>query len=82
MKGYEGEKREVNRKLVLRALTEPEFRKKLEAAPREVLGIREFSATNELEIRFVLAAVRAIEAQIGGLADELLCANGGPCGIA
>ncbi len=27
-------------------------------------------------------ALKGIEVQIGSLADELLCANGGPCGIA
>jgi hypothetical protein len=75
-------KREVNKKLVLRALTEPEFRRQLETTPKDALRMPRFSQENEVEIRFVLAAVKAIEAQIAGLADQLLCANGGPCGIA
>jgi hypothetical protein len=29
------------------------------------------------EVRLVLAAVKGIDKQIGSLADELLCANGG-----
>lgn len=75
-------KKEINRQLIIRALTDPEFREKLAADPGKVLGIPRYSIVNEQELKFVLAAVQAIEYQIAGLADELLCANGGPCGIA
>lgn len=74
------QKRKANRQLVLRALTEPNFRKLLATAPEQALGV-ETAKINKEEIRFILAAVKAIEYQIGALADELLCANGGPCGI-
>lgn len=76
-----GRKRKTNRQLIMRALTEPDFRKLLVSSPEQALG-KELAAENRAEIRFVLAAVKAIEAQIAALADELLCANGGPCGIA
>lgn len=73
-------KRRINRDLVLRALTDRKFRKQLTENPAEVLGKRP-SDVNAREIQLVLAAVKGIESQIRGLADELLCANG-PCGIA
>jgi len=75
-------KKRVNKRLIVRALTDPEFRKMLQTDPEKVLGLPEFSATSRQEIGFVLATVRAIDSQIAALADELLCANGGPCGIA
>lgn len=75
-------KKKVNKQLVIRALTDPEFREMLAADPRKVLGIPRFSTINEQEIKFVLAAVRAIDHQIAALADELLCAYGGPREIA
>ncbi len=74
-------KKEVNKELIIRALTDPRFRKMLATDPREALGIQRLSAENKVEVRLVLAAVEAIEGHIVGLADELLCANG-PCGIA
>ena len=74
-------KKKVNKHLVIRALTDPEFREMLTADPRKVLGIPRFSTVNEQEIKFVLAAVQAIDYQITALADELLCANGDPCAI-
>ena len=74
-------KKRVNKELVLRALTDPEFREMLAAKPERALD-QKLTPENEVEIRFVLAAVDAIEGHISLLADKLLCANGGPCGIA
>lgn len=74
-------KKEVNRQIVIRALTDPDFRAMLQESPQKALGISRLTDKNRDEIRFVLAAVKAIEFQIASLADELLCANGGPCGI-
>lgn len=71
-----------NRELICKALIDPAFRKKLKRDPASALGVTELSKENEAEIRLVLAAVKGIEAQIASIADELLCANGGPCGIA
>lgn len=69
------------KELVLRALTDPKFRKLLATDPKEALGRKEITPTLQKEIGFVLAVVRGIETQISLLADELLCVNG-PCGIA
>jgi hypothetical protein len=71
-------KKKVNKQLIIRALTDPKFRKVLMAEPMEAIGVRQLSAENEVEVRFVLAAVKGIEHQIAALADELLCANGIP----
>jgi len=81
-KGEKNEKKAKNRKLVLKALTDPEFREALMEAPEEILERKELTELNRTELRFIQAAVRSIECQVGALADELLCANGGPCGIA
>ncbi len=73
----------VNRKLVLKVLTEPRFRRLLKANPAKALGKKRLSAIERKEVDLVLAVVKGIDRQIGSLADELLCANGGGgCGIA
>jgi hypothetical protein len=70
------------KELILRALTDPKFRKSLSDNPRVTLGLSRMSPANEKEVAMLLAAVKGIEAQISALADELLCAGGGGCGIA
>ena len=73
----------VNRKLVVQALTDAKFRKQLSADPAKALGRKELTDVEMKEVRLVLATVKGIDKQIGSLADELLCANGGGgCGIA
>ena len=74
-------KTKVNRALVLRALTDLKFRKLLESTPAKAIG-KAVTAVQKREIDLVLATIRGIEAQIRHVADQLLCANGGPCGIA
>lgn len=73
-------KKQLNREMVLRALTDAKFRKLLKSDPAKALG-KEVTPVHRREIDLVLATLRGIEAQIQGIADELLCANG-PCGIA
>ena len=68
-------KKEVNKELVIRALTDPKSRELLVTDPAKALGVARVTATNEREIRLVLDAVKRIEHQISSLADELLCAN-------
>lgn len=75
--------KKANKELVLRALTDPAFRRQLVADPAKALGKRTLNAVQMKEVSFVLATVKAIDRQIGTIADELLCANGGGgCGIA
>ena len=68
------------RELVMRALTDPKFRKALQQNPEEALGVKGLEPVNQKEIAVVLALVKGIDAQIAALADELLCAGGG-CSI-
>jgi hypothetical protein len=77
-------RRKKNRDMVYRALTDPTFRKQLETSPHTALGktSQQITEKNRVEIRKVLDVVKQVETQLSRLADELLCANGGPCGIA
>lgn len=75
-------KAEKNREMIYKALTDPKFRKQLQEKPALAIGVKKLSEDQKKEIRFVLATVKGIEVQIGALADELLCKNDGPCGIA
>jgi hypothetical protein len=60
------------RELILKALTDPEFRRTLETT----------KDIDEHTRNTVLAAVKGIGIQVAAAADELLCAPGpGPCGI-
>lgn len=67
----------VNRKMVVKALTDARFRRMLKADPAKALGLKKLTAVQQKEVDLVLASVKGIERQIGALADELLCANGG-----
>jgi hypothetical protein len=77
-------RRKRNRDMVYRALTDAKFRKQLETNPAGALGktAQQLTEKNRLEVRRVLEVVKRVETQLAGIADELLCANGGPCGIA
>jgi hypothetical protein len=73
--------KEKNRALVYKALTDPAFRKQLSTQPAKALGVSTLSPEKEVMIKKALSAIKEIEAKLGSVADELLCANGGPCGI-
>jgi hypothetical protein len=68
--------------LILRALTDARFREELEANPQKALGLAKITPEIQKEVKLVLASVKGIHAHIGAIADQLLCANGGGCGIA
>jgi hypothetical protein len=76
--------RRVNKELLYRALVDPAFRTQLEANPAAALKRQpqEITPKRRQEISQILNVVRQIEDQLARIADELLCANGGPCGIA
>lgn len=65
-------KRRANKQMVLRALTDPKFRKQLQDAPHQVVGKR-LSAVEQREIDLVLVTVKGIERQISGISLNLLC---------
>jgi len=71
-----------NRDLIYKALLDPEFRKELKANPAAAMGVKELSPEKKAEVRMVVATVESIRDHIRRMGDELLCANGGPCGIA
>ena len=72
--------KKAQKELILKALTDASFRKLLTTDPAKALG-KKITSQIEKEVKIVLAVVKGIDAQISHLADELLCANGGPCGI-
>lgn len=71
-----------NRELVYKALTDPSFRKLLQTQPAKALGVTTLSPEKAKMVTTALSAIKEIDAKISSIADELLCANGGPCGIA
>ena len=71
----------ANRDMVYKVLTDPAFRKKLEADPAAAVGKKQLTAQQKQEVIKVLSLVDEIQGKIQKIADELLCANGGPCGI-
>ncbi len=68
--------RKANKELVLKALTDPKFRKLLAADPTKALGKRRLTDIQKREIELVLASVKGIELQLNIMADKLLCACG------
>ncbi len=74
--------RKSQRSFVLKALTDPKFRRALIKTPAQALGKKQLSKVEAQEVELVLAAVKGIETQINTMADKLLCNNGGTCGIA
>jgi len=66
--------RKANRQMVLRALTDPKFRKLLSTQPHKALGKTSLTAIQKKEVELVLAAIKGIESQMAVIADELLCA--------
>ena len=62
------------RELIIKALTDPKFRKLLATNPAQALGVKKVTAETAKEIKLVLATVKGIDVQIGAMADELLCA--------
>jgi hypothetical protein len=68
--------KKANKELILRALSDPKFRKQLDSDPLKALGKRSLTAVQKREVEMVLAAVKGIEMQMNIMADQLLCACG------
>lgn len=65
-----------NKSLILKALTDPDFRRTLKKDPTRALksfGVKRVTDVNEKEIQKILSEVSKIEQQISVLADEILC---------
>jgi hypothetical protein len=64
---------EMEREMILQALTDPAFRRSLEEGHADV---------DEDTRAYILDAVKGITTQVARAPDDLLCAYGpGPCGI-
>lgn len=82
MDNRKGLKYKKNREIIFKTLTDPKFRKEFMSNPQKALGLKEFTDINKKEVETLLKTVEEIEARVGRLADALLCADNGPCGIA
>lgn len=76
------EKREIDKKLIMKVLLEPKFREDFEKNPAEAFGVKEVTPLQRTEAKLIIEAVRNIENRISSLADSVLCSGGGSCGIA
>lgn len=75
-------KTEVNKELIIKVLTNVEFRNLMETNPASALGVKVLTKENQREVQKILTTVKMITARINEAADELLCAYGPePCGI-
>ncbi|MBN1812499.1 MAG: hypothetical protein JXA14_11735 [Anaerolineae bacterium] len=70
-----------NKELLKRALTDPKFRRTLETNPKEILGPK-VTRADIASLNAALEKVKQIDATIEKLAGEVLCTNGGGCGLA
>ncbi len=70
-----GKNEKANRELILKALTDPEFRRKLEKGDPAALGLKRLSETGKREVQLILDTVESINVQVSAVADEILCAN-------
>ncbi|MFA5269500.1 MAG: hypothetical protein WC379_16165 [Methanoregula sp.] len=70
-----------NRDMVYKVLTDPKFRKQLETDPAKAVGKKELTAVQKREVKKILSMADQIHKKIDLVADQLLCANGGGCGI-
>jgi hypothetical protein len=67
----------AKKELILQALTDPKFRRLLEKEPSRALKISKLTEVQLTEVAMILEVVKGIDQQIAGMADKLLCNNGG-----
>lgn len=67
----------AKKELILQALTDPKFRRLLEREPSKALKISKLTEVQLTEVAMILEVVKGIDQQISGMADKLLCNNGG-----
>lgn len=66
-------RKEKNRKLVYRVLTDPAYRKKLSSSPKLALKLKKLTHQNRKEVEKLLNFSRKVTNEIAALADQLLC---------
>jgi hypothetical protein len=71
----------AQKKLILKALTDANFRKLLKENPEEALNLAEIRGGN-VAVNEILDTVEAIDDRIYSISDKLLCVDPpGSCGI-
>ena len=68
------------KELIKRALVDPKFREALVTDPQEVWG--RITPEEAASLKAALEKVKQLDATIEKLAGEVLCTNGGGCGLA
>ena len=68
--------KKANKQLILKALTDPKFRRQINSDPAAALKKKSLTKIQKKEVELVLAAVKGIESQMNVMADKLLCACG------
>ncbi|NIM14396.1 MAG: hypothetical protein GTO45_20375 [Candidatus Aminicenantes bacterium] len=71
----------ADKKLILKALTDVNFRKLLKENPEEALNLAEIKGGN-VAVNEILDTLASIDDQIDSISDKLLCVDPpGSCGI-
>ncbi|MCE7743683.1 MAG: hypothetical protein GPJ52_00965 [Candidatus Heimdallarchaeota archaeon] len=70
-----GKQREVNKKLIIKALVDPKFREELEKNPTNALGVKKLTERQIKELQYIKSIVISINELISSSADMLLCAD-------
>lgn len=71
----------AHKKLILRALTDANFRKLLKENPEEALNLAEIKG-GKVAVNEILGTVELIDDRISSISDKLLCVDPpGSCGI-
>jgi hypothetical protein len=64
-----------NKELIIRAVTDPAFRSKLESSPKDALGLARLTDRNLKEVRTILDTVKKIDGMVASVIDSLLCST-------
>ncbi len=63
------------KELIIRAVTDPAFRSRLESSPKDALGLARLTDRNLAEIRTILDTVKKIDGLVAHVVDQLLCST-------
>ncbi len=74
----------MKKQLILKALTDPKFRKLLQENPMEAMEMAEIRGGYIVDPMTIIDTVHAVEKTISEIGEQILCTSGGSgcCGIA
>ena len=75
-------KKDKRKEMILRAVVDPKFRKKLLENPEQVFGVKELSREDKQSVRLLRKTLPGMDGVINGISDSLLCGTGGCGGLA